>query len=129
MNATVGWSLALLAVVAGYLGDGWRGVLLAVTVVVFWLLLQFSRSLRVMQRAGKRPIGQIDSAVMLVARLHAGMTLLQVLPLTGSLGKRVDGSTDRWAWTDAGGARAVLEFERGRLARWSLERPEPASGA
>jgi hypothetical protein len=48
-SALVGWALAVAAVAAGYVGYGWPGVVLAVTVVVFWLLLQFSRALRVMR--------------------------------------------------------------------------------
>jgi hypothetical protein len=61
MNPVVGWGLAVLAVAAGWLGWGWRGVVLAVTVVVFWLLLQFSRTLRVLRAAGQRPVGTIDT--------------------------------------------------------------------
>jgi hypothetical protein len=45
-------------------------VVLAVTVVVFWLLLQFSRALRVMRRPPARPVGTVPNAVMLHARLR-----------------------------------------------------------
>lgn len=127
MNLVLGWGLAVLAVAVGYAGYGLRGVVLAVTVVVFWLLLQFSRTLRTMQGASRRPIGVVDSAVMLNARLREGMTMLQVLPLARSLGRRVGEAPERWAWTDAGGVRVQLEFERGRLARWTLERPPAAA--
>jgi hypothetical protein len=119
----LGWILAVLAVAAGYVAYGWPGVALAVTVTVFWLLLQFSRTLRVMQRASARPVGSVDSAVMFNAQLRVGMTLLQVLPLARSLGRRVSETPERWAWSDAGGSRVVLDFERARLARWALERP------
>ena len=86
MNSLVGWGLAVAGIAAGYVGWGWPGVLLGVTVLVFWLLLQFSRSLRVLQRAGRAPVGHVDSALMLHSRLQAGMTLMQVLVLTRSLG-------------------------------------------
>ncbi|HRF84756.1 MAG TPA: hypothetical protein PLO34_10080, partial [Pseudoxanthomonas sp.] len=76
MNPIVGWGLAVVAIAAGYVGWGWRGVILGVTVIVFWLLLQFSRSLRVLKRAAGNPVGHVDSAVMLHSRLQAGMTLL-----------------------------------------------------
>jgi hypothetical protein len=127
MNLVLGWGLAVLAVAVGYAGYGLRGVVLAVTVVVFWLLLQFSRTLRTMQGASRRPIGVVDSAVMLNARLREGMTMLQILPLTRSLGQRVGEAPERWAWADAGGVRVQLEFARGRLARWALERPAAAA--
>ena len=82
MNPMVGWGLAALGIAAGYVGWGWPGVVLGVTVIVFWLLLQFSRSLRVLRNAGANPVGHVASAVMLHSRLKPGMTLLQVLPLT-----------------------------------------------
>ena len=89
MNPILGWGLAVVAVVAGWFSYGWPGVVLALSVVVFWLLLQFSRVLRVMRRAAERPIGSVDNAVMLHAKLQTGMQLLQILPLTRSLGVKV----------------------------------------
>ncbi len=119
----LGWGLAVLAVAVGYWSYGWKGVVLAVTVIVFWLLLQFSRALRVMRNAGQRPIGEIDSAVMLQSRLKRGMTLMDVIQLTHSLGQRTGESPETWTWTDAGGVRIVLTLEDARLARWELVRP------
>lgn len=134
MNATLGWGLALLAFVAGYVSYGWRGVFLALTVVVFWLLLQFSRSLRVLRDAAGRPVGSVASAVMLHSRLHEGMRLPQVLKLTKSLGRKIaDEPDETFAWTDAGGDSVHVQLHEGRLARWTLHRahapvaPEPAA--
>jgi UPF0716 family protein affecting phage T7 exclusion len=73
MSTIAGWALATPAVVAGYVGYGWRGVLLAATFIVSWLLLQFSRALRVMRLAAQAPVGHVASAVMLHAGLHACM--------------------------------------------------------
>ena len=39
-SAWLGWGLAVAAVAAGYVGYGWQGVVLAVTVASFWLMLQ-----------------------------------------------------------------------------------------
>ena len=127
MNPIVGWGLAVLAIAAGYVGWGWRGVVLGVTVIVFWLLLQFSRSLRVLKQAAGAPVGHVDSAVMVHSRLKAGMTLSQVLPLTRSLGTRLAESPERWGWADPGGARISLQFERGKLQSWRLSRDEAAA--
>jgi hypothetical protein len=124
MNPAVGWALAGLAAVAGYLGWGWRGLVLALTVIVFWLLLQFSRSLRVLRTAGANPVGQVPSAVMLHSRLRNGMTLLQVITLTRSLGRKITEQPEAWGWADAGGASIELQFERGKLTRWTLQRAE-----
>ena len=139
MNTTIGWALAVLAVAVGYAQWGWPGVVLAVTVVVFWLLLQFSRALRIMRQAGGAPVGAVDSAVMLHAKLRRGMRLLEIIPLTRSLGAKVDdpgasGRTDGEArsrsgpviecfrWADSSGASVTLELVDGRLQRWSLAR-------
>ncbi|HMO45057.1 MAG TPA: hypothetical protein PKB14_03390 [Rubrivivax sp.] len=129
MNPIVGWSLAVLAIAAGYAGWGWRGVVLGVTVVVFWLLLQFSRSLRVLKNAAGAPVGHVDSAVMLHGKLQRGMTLLQVLALTRSLGQRLAENPERWGWADAGGVRVELEFDGGKLRSWALIRCEAAPQA
>jgi uncharacterized protein (DUF58 family) len=125
-NPVTGWGLAVLAIAAGYVGWGWPGVLLGVTVLVFWLLLQFSRSLRVLKQAAGAPVGHVDSAVMLHSKLKTGMTLSQVLPLTRSLGTRLGESPERWGWADPGGARISLEFEAGKLQSWTLTRDETA---
>ena len=128
MNAAVGIVLALAALLGGGMLLGWKGVILALTVIVFWLLLQFSRLMRVMQMANAAPVGRIDSAVMLQSRLREGMKLMEVLPLTRSLGAKVEGRDDTWAWTDAGGIRLELQFRKGTLQHWELLRP-PAQAA
>jgi hypothetical protein len=55
------------AVALGYVQYGWPGVVLAVSGIVFWLLLQFTRALRAMRTAGGAPVGHVASAVMLQA--------------------------------------------------------------
>jgi len=129
MNPVVGWSLAAAAVAAGWFGYGWRGVALAVSVVAFWLLLQFSRMLRLMRAAAGRPLGLVDSAVMLQSKLAPGMRMLQVVALTGSLGRKLGDDPECFAWHDAGGDRVRLEFSAGRLARWQLERAAADAGS
>jgi uncharacterized protein (DUF58 family) len=127
LNPIVGWGLAVVGIAAGYVGWGWPGVVLGVTVVVFWLLLQFSRSLRVLKQAAGSPVGHVDSAVMLHSKLKAGMPLLQVLVLTRSLGTRLSETPERWGWADPGGARVSLEFDGGKLASWQLSRDDDAA--
>ena len=122
MNAALGWLLAVAAVAAGYAGYGWPGVLLAVSVVVFWLLLQFSRAVRVMRNATGRPVGTVDSAVMLQSRLHEGQTLAQLIKHTRSLGEKRGDNPERYAWRDGSGDEVVVELRNGRLAQWQLVR-------
>jgi len=126
MSATWGWALALVAIVLGWFQWGWQGVLLAISVVVFWLLLQFSRAMRVMRQAAGAPIGHVDSAVMLNAKLRAGMRLMEIIPLTRSLGQTVEGEPglpETFTWTDTSGACVRVQLVGGRLRQWSLERP------
>ena len=125
MNPWIGWSLATAALAAGWFGYGARGVALAVTVIAFWLLLQFNRLVRVMRDAADSPLGQVDNAVMLHAKLHAGLPMAKVVALTKSLGRRADGDASRevYTWTDAGGASVSVTFVNGRCASWGLTRP------
>jgi hypothetical protein len=94
-------------------------------VIVFWLLLQFSRSVRVMSQAAQSPVGHVDSAVMLHAKLKTGMRLLDILPLTRSLGEKVDegmGDPETFIWRDTSGASVRVELRGGRCTRWELQR-------
>ena len=130
MHPLLGWALAVLLFVLAWQGYGWRGLVAAATATVFWLLLQFNRTVRVMKNAASAPVGHIDSAVMFNAKLRPGMTMLQVVTQTRSLGQQLDDSGDRWAWHDASGSRVLLQFARGKLVRYDLERPaEPAEAA
>ena len=117
MNQTIGWVLAVLAIAVGYAGYGWRGVVLGVTVIVFVLLLQFSRTLRVLRGAAQSPVGHVPSAVMLNSKLQRGLRMADVIALTRSLGTQVAeqpcaapggrlprGGPELWAWRDDGGS-------------------------
>jgi len=64
---------------------------------------------------------------MFHAGLARGMTMLQVVARTKSLGRKLEGSDDDWRWSDGAGDAVVLHFERGRLATWRIERPEQAA--
>ncbi len=129
MTPLLGWALAVAAVAAGYVGYGWPGVVLAITVTVFWMLLQFSRALRVMKAAALRPVGQVPNAVMLQSRLNKGMTLAQVLKLTGSFGTRLHedqgADPETYAWRDDAGDEVQLELRAGKLVSWQLRRAAP----
>ncbi len=122
MSQALGVALAVAALGLGYASQGWRGVVLAVTVVVFWLLLQFSRALRVLRDAGSRPVGTVANAVMLQARLQRGMHLQAVLRLTGSLGRQVEGEPDAFVWEDAAGDQVQVQLSGGQVQAWQLRR-------
>lgn len=127
MNPVIGWALAAAALFIGWRTQGWPGVLFAFTVIVFWLLLQFNKAVRVMRNAGSAPVGYIDSAVMLNAKLQPGMPMLQLVVLTKSLGRKLSDEPETWGWSDPGGSQLRVEVARGKVVRWELQRPEAAA--
>lgn len=130
MNAIIGWVIAVLAIAAGYILYGWPGVALAGSILVFWLLLQFTRAMRAMRAAGAAPVGHVASAVMLQAKLRPGLRLLELITLTKSLGEKLADDPETYRWADPGGASVIVELRGGRLAEWRFSRPdEPAQSA
>jgi uncharacterized protein (DUF58 family) len=125
----IGWGLAVSAVAAGYALYGWPGVALAFTIVVFWLLLQFSRALRAMRAAAGRPVGTVASAVMLQSKLQKGLRLMDVIQLTRSLGHKAGENPEAWRWADEGGATVTVSFVDGRCTAWALSRADAAATA
>ena len=126
------WQRVLAAVIAaallywGHRQFGWAGVAAVAGGLLMWLLLHFTRLMAVMRRAAQRPIGHVDSAVMLNARLQAGMPLVGVTGLARALGELVspDGEEPEiYCWTDPGGASVQARFANGKLLDWGLRRP------
>ena len=119
----VGVAVVLLA----YRFYGWAGVAAAATGGVMWLLLHFSRMMQVLKRATNRPIGYVDSAVMLNAKLKPGMTLMHVVAMTKSLGAlqgEKDAQPEVFRWTDGTQSHVSCTFVGGKLAHHELSRPE-----
>jgi hypothetical protein len=125
MNAWMGVLLALAALVAGGAFFGWQGIVFATTGIVFWLLLQMSRLMRLMQKAGAAPMGSVANAIMLSSKLHEGMTLVELIKLTGSLGAKQ--AQDTYVWRDSGGDAVEVVLKQGKLAEWRLLRAGEAS--
>ena len=123
MNAKLGWALAVLALALGYLQYGWPGAVMAVSAVVFWLLMQFTRAMRAMRVAASAPVGSVASAVMLNAKLKTGQRLMDVITLTRSLGEKLSDDPETYRWTDGSGVSVTVELARGRCVRGTLARP------
>lgn len=125
MNPWIGVSLALTALLLGGMLLGWQGVIFAMTGIVFWLILQMSRLMRVMKTAGAAPMGSVANAVMLASRLHAGMKLVDLITMTGSLGVKL--APEIFVWRDGGGDSVEVVLRKGKLAEWRLIRAGQAS--
>jgi hypothetical protein len=118
---------AALLVVA-HRASGWPAVAAVSGGLLMWLLLHFTRLMTVLKRAAHRPIGHVDSAVMLNARLKPGVTLMHVIAMTRSLGERLSeegADPELYRWTDNGQSTVEAEFQHGQLVRWQLARPDP----
>ena len=110
----------------GYANYGWAGVALVGGGILMFLLLHFTRTLKVLKRAADRPVGHVASAVMLNAKLKPGMTLLHVTAMTRALGElRSDpqAQPEHYRWSDAGQSFVEAEFVAGKLRVWQLVRP------
>ena len=129
--------LGVIGVVLAYRFYGWAGVAAAATGLVMWVLLHFTRMMTILKRAANRPIGYVDSAVMLNAKLKPGMTLLHVVAMTRALGALQtdkDAQPEIFRWTDGGASHVTATFVGGKLAHHELFRPaetapEPVNGS
>ena len=125
--------LGIILVALAWRGYGWPGLVAALTGLVLWALLHFNRIMAVLKRAAERPIGYVDSAVMLNAKLRAGFTLLHVVAMTRALGQQLsdkDMQPEVYRWTDNSRSHVTCEFAGGKLCTWTLQRPqgdEPAA--
>jgi hypothetical protein len=120
--------LGVVLVTVAYRAYGWAGVALAVGGIVMWMLLHFTRMMKVLQRASSRPMGYCDSAVMLNAKLRPGVNLLHVMAMTRAVGEQVspkEQQPELYRWTDGSGSHVTCEFRNGKLVKWELFRPQP----
>ncbi|MDB5964367.1 MAG: hypothetical protein JWQ72_867 [Polaromonas sp.] len=122
--------LVPVAVVAGvvlaYRSWGWAGIAAVASLLVFWVLLNFTRMMAILRRAANRPVGYVDSAVMLNAKLKPGMTLMHVVAMTRALGQLLsvkDQQPEVFAWTDGSASRVTCTFVGGKLVHHELYRP------
>ena len=118
---------------------------MTVTAMVMWMLLHYTRLMHIFKQASNRPIGHVDSAVMLHVKLKPNMPLIKVIARTKSLGavEAVEGMLtpaqaqfkplsaqlgvavkEVFIWRDAQDSFVRCEFEGGRLKAWTLTRPE-----
>jgi len=121
--------LGVVVVAVAYRAYGWPGVAMAAGGIVMWMLLHFTRMMKVLQRASNRPIGYCDSAVMLNAKLRPGVNLLHVMAMTRAIGEQLspkDQQPEIYRWTDGTASHVTCEFQHGKLVKWELFRPQAA---
>jgi len=121
-------ALALALCAAAWRSYGWQGLVLAALMISFWVLLHFTKLMRLLRAAAARPMGAVVDVPALQNRLRLGMPLHEVIRLTGCLGDRLDGAPgepgsgatvgvqEQFAWSDAQGRCLRLGFAHGRLS-------------
>ena len=117
---------AIAAMALAYRFYGWAGIALALGLLVMGVMLHFTRMMNVLKRTTNRPIGYVDSAVMLNAKLKPGMTLLHIVAMTRSLGQPLsekDAQPEIFRWTDSTQSHVTCTFAGGKLAQHALVRP------
>ena len=117
-------ALAGTALFAGWGMLGWPGLVLAVTVIAFWMVLQFNRATRQMRNVADRPKGMVDSVITLQAKLGHGMTMEQVLEISQSLGQRLDDIGGEWMGRDSDGNHIFGPCRRVGVVRWHASRTD-----
>ncbi|MEQ1534374.1 MAG: glycerate kinase [Burkholderiaceae bacterium] len=121
--------LVATAFVMAYTYYKWSGVAIVASGLVTWALLHFSRMMQILKRAANRPIGYVDSAVMLNAKLQKGKTLMHVIAMTKALGELLsvkDVQPEVFRWTDGTQSHVTATFVDGKLQNWALIRPAQA---
>lgn len=104
---------------------GWWGFSLVSSGIVFWLLQHTHRLMQTLERATDKPMGVVVNAVMFHAQLHPGLRLLQVIGLSGSLGRLQSeprAQPEVFVWHDESGDQVQCSFAEGRLTDWQLQR-------
>jgi hypothetical protein len=127
LSKIIAFILVVAAFAVAYSNYKWPGVAVVVTGLVTWALLHFSRLMQVLKRAANRPIGYVDSSVMLNAKLQKGKTLMHVIAMTKALGELLtdkDAQPEVFRWTDGTQSHVTCTFLNGKLQSWALFRPE-----
>lgn len=111
-------ALALALCFAAWRSYGWQGLMLAALMISFWVLLHFTKLMRLLRAAAARPMGDVADVRRLQSRLSLGMPMHNVVRHAGCLGVRLpdgpDGS-EHFAWEDPEGRALHLQFMGGRL--------------
>lgn len=136
MSARLGWALAAVAALLGWHQAGGLGLAAVFSATVFWLLLQWARSLRVLRTLAGQPKGRVADAAKLAAGLCAQLPALELYGRAQALGvpqAAWPGEGPPAAppapgegvmrWTDPQGRCLWAELREGRLQRWRLDDP------
>lgn len=125
-------ALALAIAYAAWQAYGWKGLILAALMISFWLLLHFTKLMRLLHAAAKQPMGHVRNARVLHGQLKKGMPLVEVVRRTLSLGVRhtePEHDPEVLEWGDEKGDAVICTFLQGRLQSFELRLMEPTQAS
>lgn len=129
-RTAIWWAAMLVVLWGAWRQYGGLGLMLAFSMLMFWLTIQFSQTMRVLKRAANQPKGTVAHALKLHVKLQPGMKLLAVIGLTGSLGEMLSAPNTQpevFRWSDDSGSSVTARFLDGRLMEHTIERAESAN--
>ena len=125
-------ALAVAIAFAAWQSYGAKGLLLALLMISFWVLLHFTKLMRLLRAAAKRPMGHVRNAKVLHGSLKKGMPLVEVVRRTQSLGLRhsdPEHDPEVLEWGDESGNAVICTFVQGRLQSFELRVAQPVDDA
>jgi hypothetical protein len=128
LRALIFPALAAAIAYAAWRSYGAQGLVLALLMTVFWVLLHFTKLMRLLRAAAERPLGHVHDAAGLHRQLKRGQPMTDVVRRTLSLGLRCSGEGQEpevFEWRDEQGQRVVCAFRHGRLDSFVLHRADP----
>jgi hypothetical protein len=124
-RTAIWWAAMALVLFGAWRQYGGLGLLLAFSMIMFWMTIQFSQTMRVLNRAANQPKGTVAHALKLHVKLKPGLKLLTVIGMTGSLGEMLshpDAQPEVFRWSDSSGSSVTARFLDGRLLDHRIER-------
>lgn len=128
LRALIFPALAAAIAYAAWRSYGGQGLILAALMIAFWVLLHFTKLMRLLRTAATRPIGHVQDARLLHRQLKPGQPLVAVVRHTLSLGQRLSApgqEPERLQWSDEHGHAVTCSFHHGRLHSFELRLANP----
>ena len=128
LRALIFPALAAAIAYAAWRSYGTQGLLLAVLMIVFWVLLHFTKLMRLLRTAATRPMGHVQDARLLHRQLKRGQPLVEVVRRTLSLGQRLSApghEPEVLEWSDEQRHAVTCTFVHGRLDTFELRLSNP----
>jgi len=112
---------------------GWQGFIASITFWVFWLILQFNQTVRMLKVLSERPAGVVSSVPKLANQLRKGMSMLEIVKHSQCLGAATNVpelppqalmAEQIWQWRDSTGMQIKIYTYRECCLYWEVSQQE-----